>query len=56
MKPAVCDPYGPPEVIQIKEVEKPAPSRKEVLVTVRAASINPLDGASMKKEAYTFAS
>ncbi|MGB3702119.1 MAG: NAD(P)-dependent alcohol dehydrogenase [Anaerolineales bacterium] len=32
--------YGPPDVLQLKEVEKPAPNEHEVLVKVNAASIN----------------
>ena len=52
MKAAVCDRYGPPEVVQIKEVEKPAPNHNEVLVKVHAASLNPLDGATLKGRPY----
>jgi NADPH:quinone reductase-like Zn-dependent oxidoreductase len=48
MKAAVYTRYGPPEVLQIKDVEMPVPRDKEVLIKVRAASVNPLDGGSMK--------
>src|SRR5882724_13470461 len=45
MKAAVYTRYGPPDVVvQIKEVEKPVPKDSEVLIEVRAASLNPLDG------------
>lgn len=35
--------YGGPEVLQVDEVDRPRPGRDEVLVEVRAASVNPLD-------------
>jgi len=48
MKAAVCSRYGPPYVVEIKEVEKPVPNDNEVLIRVRAASVNPLDSHLMK--------
>jgi NADPH:quinone reductase-like Zn-dependent oxidoreductase len=48
MKAAVYTRYGPPDVIQIKNVEKPVPKDDGVLIRVRAASVNPLDGGQMK--------
>src|SRR5438045_1961352 len=38
-----CD-YGTPDVLQVKDIEKPKPDDTQVLVRVRAASLNPLDG------------
>ncbi len=35
--------YGGPEVLTVEDVEKPVPNDNQVLVRVRAASVNPLD-------------
>src|SRR5437879_6570357 len=48
MKAAVHTRYGPPDTVQIADVEKPIPGDNEVLIKVRAASVNPLDLFSMR--------
>ena len=35
--------YGDPDVLRVEEVEDPAPGPRDVLVRVRAASVNPID-------------
>jgi NADPH:quinone reductase-like Zn-dependent oxidoreductase len=41
MKAAVADRFGPPEdVVEVREIDKPVPADDEVLVRVRAASLN----------------
>src|SRR6266576_319968 len=43
MKAIVHCEYGGPEVLTLVDVEKPTPADNQVLVRVRAASVNPLD-------------
>jgi len=43
MKAAICDKYGPPEVLTIKEVDKPVPRADEMLIRVHASSVNAAD-------------
>ena len=43
MKAAIYTRYGPPDVVEIAEVQEPVPKDDEVLIKVRAASVNPLD-------------
>ena len=40
--------YGPPDVLKIEEVEKPVPKEDELLVRVRAASLNFIDAGLVR--------
>ena len=44
--------YGPPDVLEVNDLEKPVPKDDEVLVRIRAASVNPLDWKTMKGGTY----
>jgi NADPH:quinone reductase-like Zn-dependent oxidoreductase len=44
--------YGPPEVLEFADVDVPAVGDDEVLVRVRAASVNPLDWHFMRGSPY----
>jgi NADPH:quinone reductase-like Zn-dependent oxidoreductase len=43
MKAIVYDRYGGPEVLELRDIERPVPGADEVLVRVHAASLNALD-------------
>ena len=43
MKAIVCTSYGSPVALQLREVEKPLPGDKQLLIKVQAASVNSLD-------------
>jgi NADPH:quinone reductase-like Zn-dependent oxidoreductase len=48
MQAIVYHRYGPPDVLECREIEKPAPGVEEVLVRVQAAGVNPYDWHFMR--------
>jgi NADPH:quinone reductase-like Zn-dependent oxidoreductase len=43
MKAVVYTSYGPPDVLEIRDIKKPAPTDDQVLIKVHAAAVNPYD-------------
>ncbi len=48
MKAIVCTKYGPPDILQLKEVAKPIPKDNEVLIRIYAATVTASDGMNRK--------
>src|SRR6266540_1063875 len=52
MKAIVYTEYGSPDVLQLKEMERPTPRNNEVLVKIYAASVNAADWHLMRAEPF----
>ncbi len=52
MKAIIYTEYGPPDVLQLKEVEKPTPKNDELLIKVHAASVNYSDWAFVRGKPF----
>ena len=52
MRAAVFDRYGPPEVLEIREVPKPVPGEDEVLIRVHATTVCAADWRIRKADPF----
>src|SRR5437762_692324 len=52
MKAIVYHEFGGPEVLRLEEIDKPVPKDNQILVKVRALSLNPLDWHFMEGTPY----
>lgn len=43
MRAVVCERYGPPEVLQIRELPRPVPGSRDILIRVRATTVSSAD-------------
>jgi NADPH:quinone reductase-like Zn-dependent oxidoreductase len=52
MNAIICPKYGSPDILQLKEVPKPAPQDDEVLIKIHAASINARDWRFLRAKPF----
>jgi len=52
MKAVVCERYGSPSVLQLKEVDKPVHGDSEILIRVHASTVNRTDTATMRAQPF----
>lgn len=52
MKAVVAEKYGPPDVLELKEVEKPLPEAGQALVKIHAVALNAADWHLLRAEPF----
>ena len=48
MKAVLRDSYGPPDILELQEIEKPVPKEGEILIKAHAASVNHADSHGLR--------
>ena len=52
MKAMICKEYGPSDVLEFVDIEKPVPKENEVRIKIQAASVNPADWRRMRGDPF----
>ena len=52
MKAFVYEQYGSPDILKMKEVERPAPKKDELLVRIKGISLNPADWRRLRGDPF----
>ncbi len=52
MKTVVYSKFGSPDVLRLKDVERPVPGDRQLLIKVRAASVNPYDWRHLRADPF----
>ncbi len=52
MLASICTKYGPPDVLEVKQIEKPIPEDQEILIQIHASTVNRTDCAILRAKPF----